>query len=205
MYSTLNAYIASVVQEFGQIPKERKAVLKTLAAYVQKKVQAKEPVKLTFICTHNSRRSHLSQIWAQTAAYFYQVPGVEAYSGGTEVSAFNSRAVKALEKAGFQIEPTGAENNPVYLVKFAEEQAPVKAYSKIYDAEGNPTEGFAAIMTCSQADQACPFIPGVSLRLSLPYTDPKASDDTPQEEASYDERTRQIARELFYAFSQVKW
>jgi arsenate reductase (thioredoxin) len=204
LYHPLDSYIASVTREFDQIPEDRKKILKELARYVQSKTQANEPVRLTFICTHNSRRSHLSQIWAQTAAYYYGIRDVETYSGGTEATAFNARAVKAMQKAGFKVEKSGDTQNPVYLVKFSDEQLPVKAYSKTYDADGNPADNFAAVMTCSQADQTCPFIPGASRRISLPYDDPKDFDGTPQEEAKYDERTRQIARELFYAFSQVK-
>ncbi|MBC7921795.1 MAG: protein-tyrosine-phosphatase [Ferruginibacter sp.] len=203
MYGPLQRYIDSVAGEFNQIPEDRRRALNKLAWYVQTKVKANSMARLTFICTHNSRRSHLAQIWAQTAAHYYGVPGVETYSGGTEATAFNARAVKAMTKAGFRIEPTGEEKNPVYLVRFNDETAPVKAFSKIYDAVGNPRQDFCAVMTCSQADQNCPFIPGASLRVAIPYNDPKDFDGTPQEEAQYEERTRQIAREILYVFNQV--
>jgi protein-tyrosine-phosphatase len=169
---------------------------------VQKKVAANQPVQLTFICTHNSRRSHFSQLWAQVAAYYYKIPAVKTYSGGTEATAFNPRAVRAIEDAGFNVEKTGAEPNPVYLVHYAEDQSPVRAFSKVYDEGGNPTADFGAVMTCTHADENCPFIPG-AVRLSLPYEDPKAFDGAPEEGAKYAERCRQIACELLYAFSQV--
>jgi hypothetical protein len=204
LYSPVNSYIATVTKEFDQIPQERKELLEELAEYIRSKTKANQPVKLTFICTHNSRRSHISQIWAQTAAYYYGIRGVETYSGGTEATAFNARAVKAMGKAGFKIDKTGDEKNPVYQVSFTDELAPVKAFSKVYNAAGNPKKNFAAIMTCSQADKTCPFIPSTEARIAIPYDDPKEFDGTPQEEAKYDERTRQIAREIFYAFSQVK-
>jgi protein-tyrosine-phosphatase len=159
-------------------------------------------VQLTFVCTHNSRRSHFSQLWAQVAAYYYRIPTVKTYSGGTEATAFNARAVKAIKDAGFAVKKTGQESNPVYLVTYAQDQPPVKAFSKVYDQAGNPTRDFAAVMTCTHADENCPFIPGAT-RISLPYEDPTAFDDTPQEEEKYAERCRQIARELLYAFSQV--
>lgn len=204
LYSPIHSHVSSITKEFNQIPEERKEVLKELTEYIGSKINLKEPVKLTFICTHNSRRSHISQIWAQTAAYYYGLQGVETYSGGTEATAFNPRAVKAMVKAGFKIEKTGEEKNPIYQVKFTDAKAPVKAFSKVYDGEGNPKKEFAAIMTCSQADEACPFIPGADERIAIPYDDPKAFDGTLEEEAKYDERTRQIAREIFYAFSLVK-
>lgn len=199
----LREYLDSLPGEFDQITSERKVLLSKLTAYIQAKVDSGVPIALTFICTHNSRRSHLSQLWAQTAAYYYGIAQVETYSGGTEATAFNPRAVKAVEKAGFAVEKTGDEGNPLYLVRFSESQSPVKAFSKVYDEGGNPQTGFGAVMTCTHAEENCPFIPGAT-RISLPFDDPKAFDGTPLEEAKYEERTRQIGREILYAFSQVK-
>jgi protein-tyrosine-phosphatase len=198
----LKEYITAAIGGFDQIPAARKEELTVLTRYVQKKVAASQPIQLTFICTHNSRRSHLSQLWAQVAAHCYRIPNVKAYSGGTEATAFNPRAVRAVEEAGMEVEKTGKEPNPVYLVRYAQEQPPVRAFSKVYDEEGNPAADFAAVMTCTHADENCPFIPG-AVRISLPYDDPKAFDGTPGEGAKYAERCRQIARELLYAFSKV--
>ncbi|MES2732123.1 MAG: protein-tyrosine-phosphatase [Bacteroidota bacterium] len=203
LFGTLQQYIDTITQEFDHIPAERKALLQKLTDYIQAKVQAREPVQLTFICTHNSRRSHLSQLWAQVAAYYYGIPQVQTYSGGTEATAFNPRAVKAVEKAGFQVKKTGDDSNPVYQVSYSTEQFPINTFSKVYDQGGNPTTNFGAVMTCTHAEDNCPFIPGAT-RLSLPFDDPKEFDGTSQEEAKYDERTRQIGREIFYAFSLVK-
>jgi hypothetical protein len=204
LYSLIDTYIVSCTKEFELIPEERKEILRKLALYIQEKKKADAPVKLIFICTHNSRRSHLSQLWAQALAYYYGIQGIKTYSGGTEATAFNERAVKALQKAGFQINKSGNTDNPLYMVKFAAETKPVQVFSKVYDKVDNPTEGFAAIMTCSQADEACPFIPGADARIAISYDDPKTADDTPQEAAVYDERTRQIAREMVFVFSLIK-
>lgn len=203
MNQSIKAYAEKVIQEFDQIPVERKEILQQLALYIASKATSGETAKLTFICTHNSRRSHMSQIWAQTAAYYYGIAGVETYSGGTEATAFNTRAVKAIQEAGFTINTREQGENPVYKVRFADDAPAIIAFSKTYDAEGNPQEDFAAIMTCSQADQNCPFIPGASLRISIPYEDPKDFDGTSQEEAQYTARCHQIAREMFCLFSQV--
>jgi arsenate reductase len=192
----LNAYAESLLQEAQQIPDERKALLQQLADYL---VQSKKaPVKLNFICTHNSRRSHIAQIWAAAGAACLGIPGVETYSGGTEATAFNPRAVAALQRTGFKIDSPGGEN-PHYQVAFAETQAPLICYSKTFDAPVNPQSGFAAIMTCSDADENCPFIPGAAFRLPLTYDDPKVADGTPEETARYNERVRQIGREILYA------
>ncbi|WP_224996621.1 protein-tyrosine-phosphatase [Cesiribacter sp. SM1] len=203
LYPQLNAYAQELEQEFGQIPEERKQVLAKLADYTRSKLAEGKPAQFNFICTHNSRRSHLSQIWAQTAAAYYDVEGVRCYSGGTEATAFNPRAVRAAEAAGFSIEILEQGDNPLYAVKFAEGAALVKAWSKRFDDKANSAYEVCAVMTCSDADQNCPFIPGAELRLPVTYDDPKNFDGTPQEARKYSERLGQIGREMLYAFSLV--
>lgn len=204
MYPQLSAYIASLVAGMDAIPQDRKNELKKIALFVQTKKQSNEQANLTFICTHNSRRSHMSQIWAETAAAYYGIEeGLNTYSGGTEATAFNPRAVEAIRRAGFSVENPGGEN-PHYKVTYAENGKEMECFSKMYDDPANARDSFVAVMTCSEADRNCPMVPGASLRVAIPYEDPKNSDGTPQETAVYDERCRQIASEMFYLMSQVK-
>ncbi len=184
------------------ISAERKEVLQVLIAYVQSKIDEQEEVNLNFICTHNSRRSQFSQIWAKTAADFFGVPA-NCYSGGVEVTAFNERAVASIKRSGFGVSSEG-DTNPVYLVSHSADGEPVRAFSKLFDDPINKADKFAAVMTCSHADENCPFIPGTEQRIPVRYEDPKAFDDTPEEAARYDERSMQIASEMFYVFSCVK-
>lgn len=201
---TVRPAAARAAAEAGQIPPERQRELRKIALYVRAQLEAGAKADLTFICTHNSRRSHLSQIWAQTAAAWYGIEGVRTWSGGTEATACNIRTVRALRRAGFSVSRSRGGDNPLYLVQFGETADPLPAFSKKYDAEGNPASGFAAIMTCSDADQNCPVVFGSSLRVAVPFVDPKASDGTPAEDSTYDERSAQIAREMFFVMSQVK-
>jgi arsenate reductase len=87
---------------FAAIPTARLQLLDEMADYLIAKRRKGEEIRLNFICTHNSRRSQLSQVWAQTAAAYY---GIDAtcYSGGVEVTAFNERAVAALQRDGFKV------------------------------------------------------------------------------------------------------
>ena len=204
MLSTLQTKIDQLIPEFDQIPAERKETLKELTNFVQEKINAGKPVYLNFICTHNSRRSHLSQLWAQAAAHYYGVKNVSCFSGGTEATAFNPRAVKAMQEVGFDISKTKDGDNPVYEVRFASDVVPVIAFSKKYDDPSNHNKDFAAIMTCSHADENCPLVLGASGRIALTYDDPKEFDGTALEAAKYSERVHQIGREILYAFSQVK-
>ena len=200
----LSATLERLIKEFSRISSERKATLMELTQFVRHKIKSGQKVYLNFICTHNSRRSHLSQIWAQAAACYYGIPGVECFSGGTEATAFNSRAVKAMQGAGFGITKKKGGDNPVYEARFSNEAAPVVAFSKRYDDPFNHDKDFAAIMTCSHADANCPLVPGASARIAITYDDPKDFDGTPLEESKYRERVYQIGREIHFAFSQVK-
>ena len=201
--SGLSVYTASLDKKESAISTERRDLLEKIATFIREKRRIGELARLTFICTHNSRRSHFGQAWAQVAAYYYGVEKVECYWGGTEATAANPRTIAALQRAGFQVDIVMNGPNPQYRLIFAEGEMPVIAFSKVYDAPVNPSEDFVAIMTCTQADEECPFIPGAALRVALPYEDPKSSDDSPAEAATYDERCRQIATEMFYIFRAV--
>jgi protein-tyrosine-phosphatase len=203
IYPSLAEFVEKLRGEFDLIPSERKKTLRELSLFIRKKNEAGEKSRLVFICTHNSRRSHIAQIWAQAASVYFGIQNVVSYSGGTEATAFNTRAVKAMVKAGFEISRVMGEKNPVYNVQFAETAEPLMVFSKVYNESGNPTKQFCAVMTCSHADQNCPIVMGAEKRISLSYDDPKDFDDTADETLRYDERVRQIGREILYAFSLV--
>jgi arsenate reductase len=201
---SLNQTVEVLQKQFDQIVPERRMMLSQLTDFIQTRRTSNLPIYLNFICTHNSRRSHIAQLWAQAAAHYYNVPNVVCFSGGTEATAFNPRAVKAMQDAGFVITMKKEGENPVYEVRFAGGVAPVVSFSKKYDDPVNNNEGFAAVMTCSHADENCPLVIGASTRIALTYDDPKNFDGTSLEEIKYAERVREIGRELLFAFSLVK-
>lgn len=202
--SQLRDYLADRATEFDQITPERKAQLEELALFVKSRVEAGEPARLTFICTHNSRRSQMAQVWAAAAAVSYGVKGVDTFSGGTEATAFNPRTVAALKRSGLIIEKVKRSLNPHYAVSFQESGDPLTCFSKVYNESPNPEKNFCAVMTCSQADKSCPMVKGSALRLAIPYEDPKVADDTPQEAEAYDTRCQQICREMLYVMSKAR-
>ncbi len=206
MKKTLFPEIENVIEnfDFNTISSDRKTILQPLIDFIQNKVNQNKSVSLNFICTHNSRRSHLSQIWAQTAAAYYQIPSVYSYSGGTEATAMFPKVAETLQNQGFQIQQLSQEKNPVYAVKLGGSLHPVIGFSKRFDDDFNPQNGFAAIMTCSQADQGCPLVLGAEKRIPITYNDPKAFDGTPQQTEKYAERSLEIGTELCYVFSQIK-
>jgi arsenate reductase len=186
------------------ISEERKMVLQPLIDYIQAKVNQNKYIRLNFICTHNSRRSHLSQIWAQTMAFHFKIKNVFCYSGGTEATVMFPKVVETLTNQGFQIKKLSQEQNPVYSVKFDKNQHPVICFSKTYFDDFNPKTNFGAIMTCNNADEGCPMVFGAEARFPIKYDDPKAFDGTELMDTKYAERSLEIAAEMHYVFSKIK-
>lgn len=199
----LRPYVTEVSNDLDAVPAERKVMLNQIATDITTQLKAGKAANLTFICTHNSRRSHMSQIWAQTAAYYYGLNKVHAYSGGTQVTACNCRTVTAMRRVGFDIQDATTGDNPVYLVRYAEDRPVIRAYSKLYNADDNPKRDFIAMMTCSAADKSCPIVEGAVSRYAIHYVDPRLCDDTPTETTAYNERCREIAREMFFIMAEV--
>ncbi|MCF7559385.1 protein-tyrosine-phosphatase [Sabulilitoribacter multivorans] len=194
---TINSLDTSIISN------ERKEVLNSLKVYLEDKIETNKPIRLNFICTHNSRRSHLSQIWAQTMAAYYNINNVSCYSGGTEATAMFPKVAETLKNQGFKINRLSDENNPVYSIKFSQNEPAIIAFSKEFSHDFNPASEFAAIMTCSSADEGCPMVFGCDKRIAITYEDPKKSDGTPQQTETYFNRSLQIATEMKYVFSNL--
>lgn len=197
--------IAEIISGFqkNKISEERKQVLQPLIDYIREKRTDREKIRLNFICTHNSRRSHLSQIWAKTMAHYFRIDNVECFSGGTEATAMFPKVAETLAKQGFEITKLSENQNPVYAIKFDKDEMPVVGFSKKYDDPFNPESGFCAVMTCSSADQGCPFIAGADKRIPVRYEDPKMYDGNAEMDEKYLQKSLEIGQEMFYVFSKV--
>ncbi|QNM86742.1 hypothetical protein H9W90_06395 [Polaribacter pectinis] len=186
-----------------KLEETRKSLLGKIAKEIANEYAKNERVNLNFICTHNSRRSQLGQVWSFFAANYFDL-NIRAYSGGTEVTAFHRNTVKTLQKVGFTFDLVDfSHQNPKYLISYNGSKKSILGFSKRFDNPANP-EPFIAITTCNNADTNCPFIPTASHRFHLPFVDPKASDDTDHKEETYLKTNRQIAGEVFYIFSEIK-
>ena len=204
LYPTIQSICAQINSEFDLITAERKVLLLKISDYIQQKLDSGLPVNLIYVCTHNSRRSHFGQIWAAVAANYYNITNTQTFSAGTEATAFHPNALKVLRDIGFVVVQENEAKNPNYTVKFGAPSDYVTCFSKTVNNPSNPQSDFAAIMTCSDADENCPFIPGVELRIGTTYEDPKAFDGTDLQNEKYLERSLQIARECLYVFSKVR-
>jgi arsenate reductase len=203
LFPELSIYCNALSTEFNQIPEERKAVLKDIADFIVEQRKEHKPANLLFVCTSNSRRSHMAQVWSQIASYYYNIDSVFTFSGGTEQTRVNINAIDALNRTGIEIYSNNQGDNPLRYVRVGNKINPWVIFSKKYTDATNPKHNFAAVMVCSEADKACPFVEGAESRIGLPYQDPKEFDNSPLKEAKYDERCRQIAREMFYIMDFV--
>ena len=203
MFEKIKTTCTELAQNFDTISLDRKALLEKISQYIQQKKNDNIPVQLIYVCTHNSRRSHFGQIWAAVASEFYGIENVSTFSGGTEATAFNINSINALKEIGFEIQAQDTSENPVFEVHFSAIKNPSICFSKVYDDSSNPSSNFAAVMTCGDAEENCPFIPGVELRIGTTYNDPKEFDGTEIQNQKYKERSLEIALETLYVFSKI--
>ncbi|MDW7695151.1 protein-tyrosine-phosphatase [Flammeovirgaceae bacterium SG7u.111] len=199
---SLNTYINDLEKTTVEISKERKEVLNNISETIISKLDQTSSSSLLFVCTQNSRRSQLAQIWLQTAFYYYGIKNVKTFSGGIDPTKFHDNALAALERAGFSISKDNKSTNPIYSISNGIET--FVCFSKKYSDNQNPHSDFIAVMVCSDADKSCPIIEKSSERYSLPYDDPRYYDNTPSAMVKYDITARTIALEMFYLASITK-
>lgn len=188
---------------FSKAPaSDRIAQLESIA-----KAFAKEEVlKVNFICTHNSRRSHFSEILFRTAALHYGLNHVQTFSGGTEGTALFPVVAESCKRFGFETVELSVHGQRAWKIFHptleTEATAPL-LFSKVYSHESNAQEDYHAMMVCDSANEACPVVFGAKERHPLMFVDPKGSDGTQQQAKVYDETLALIACELGYIARRV--
>lgn len=202
LYPKIQTFISDL--DIKTLAPERKKILASLCIYLRAKVEEGKEIRLHFLCTHNSRRSHFAQIWAQTMAAYYQIHGVHCYSAGSEETSVFPMVIEGMKEIGFLTIQLSKGTNPIYYVKYSDAEEPILSFSKNVDHPFNPKDSFATVMTCGEAEDSCPNVPGAEQRISIHYEDPKAYDETQEMAAKYEERSRQIATEMKYVFSKIK-
>lgn len=204
LYNNLNNSIINLIKEFDLITETRKQELENLALVIDESLTQFGKAEITVICTHNSRRSQLGQLWIKVAAIHYGIKNIYTFSGGTEATSFNFRMVNAVKEYGFKVKQLDENTNPKYQIPLDETDESMDIlYSKVYSENYNPQTNYIAIMVCSQADEGCPFVTGAFKRISLPYLDPKEFDDTELESIKYLEKVKEIGREMLYMLSKT--
>lgn len=203
----INPQVQDLISRTAELSKDviesRIFILNQLGEKLKAEISSNRVVSLAFICTHNSRRSHISQLLAHLLLHHFKIANIACYSAGTEATAFNERAVEAFKFFGFKINITKPGKNPLYEVSFGDDIPTALAFSKTFQDDSISKENLFAVMTCSHAEENCPFIPGTTYRVALPYEDPKAYDDTPNEKQAYRDKIMEIGAELYWLFSRM--
>ncbi|MDN3595391.1 protein-tyrosine-phosphatase [Zunongwangia endophytica] len=202
MYPKIKEFLASL--NLDEVSDSRKNQLQPFVDFLTENLSNKEQINLNFICTHNSRRSHFSQIWAQTIAEFLGFNKLQCYSGGTEATAVYTSVLDVFQDSGFSVEKLSDNQNSVSYLKFASDASPIICFSKAFDHSFNPENNFVAVMTCAQANEACPFVPGAEARIGFSFEDPKVYDGFAEEFEKYREKSKEIATDLMYVFTKAK-
>lgn len=207
----LRSHADQLTSSFELIDETHRQAGDKLAKWLSANYKAGQPLSVIVVCTGNSRRSMLGSAMGNLAAAYYGLDDIRFYSGGTNPSAFNKRTIATLQDIGFDIAATGSQAirgetespNPIFRVAWGHGLETVE-FSKHYADESNPHQNFAALMVCTEADEGCPVVPGAGLRLSMPYEDPKAYDDSPFEATKYAERRDDIGRLMLWVLCQVR-
>ena len=203
MYPKIELIISKLLLSFDSIPLPRKQKLIGLAAELKVALSSSNALNLVFVCTHNSRRSHIGQLWGQLAAHYYGVNNVNSFSAGTEVTELNTNVIEMLQKVGCKVSTFQNVSNPAYLIEFGENQS-LTCFSKLMEHDANPKVDFFAIMMCTEAEANCPFIPGAIHRIGLPFEDPKVYDNTTMVSAAYLSTFEEIGLQILFLFNQIK-
>ena len=122
------------------------------------------PIRVLFVCTHNSARSQIAEALLQR----YGGDDFEVYSAGTEATRVNPYAIRVLGELG--IEWTDARSKVIN--EFLDEQ---------FDY---------VITVCDRAKATCPVFPGSSNSLHWGLDDPSEVDGTDEEKLAAFRRTQ---------------
>jgi hypothetical protein len=201
----LMSYCSSLPDEFINVPDSTEEKLKEAGTYIINRLNNGQVTSISFVCEHNSRKSHLGQIWTLMATQYYQLDNVKCYSGGTTPTYVNLRIIKALENTGFKISEKGiAGKGPLYYLDYGKSSRGFEIFSKRYDHPMNPDTNYLAISLCYNPEECCPISFGADKQLTIPYEDLQTYDNTSLESAKYDEQCRSVARDMFYMMDFVK-
>jgi hypothetical protein len=213
LFPKIRGHVQALTTSFDWIPQSHRQGAAKLVEWIVANHQAGRPLHVVVICTGNSRRSILAAAMGNVAASYYGMPELRFHSGGTHPTAFNPRTIATLREIGVEIQATGKEAargapdaaNPIYRVHWGDgANMECKEFSKTYDNPVNPRSGFAAIMVCGEADSECPLVKGASIRIPLPYLDPKIYDDGLYESPKYSERRDDVGRLMLNVMMQAR-
>jgi arsenate reductase (thioredoxin) len=125
---------------------------------------ATPPMRVLFLCTHNSARSQMAEGLLRALAG----DRFEAFSAGTEATHVRPLAIKAMAELGIDISRQQSKTLDRYL-----------------------NEPFDQVITvCDTAAEACPIFPGAAQRLHWSFEDPSKATGSEDEQLAVYRRVR---------------
>ena len=203
MTSNILENIERFVHQITFIDEERKILLNLLSDSIYEQLQQQKTISLAFICTHNSRRSHLAQMWFWLACQRFGLTNIECLSAGTEKTALNDRIVDSARRFGLTIQTKDRSTNPIYQLSSPLADQQLSLFSKKVEELPNSINKPMAIMVCDHASENCPYVNFKKVG-HLHYVDPKYADDTIEESMVYDKTLQRIACEMIYLAEQLQ-
>jgi len=204
LYPILNEYVKDISGEFRKIPEDRRYRLNEIIYFLEGQRENKEPWQLIFISTDQSSVSLMAQVWSKVAAYYFNFPNFQSFSGGIKPNEISVNSITTMEKAGFIIYKSDIDGIDVYRVKYSYNLTPIIAFPKKIEHVKNPYDNFMAVFVEENADVNISNIRGTYHRLLLNYIDPEGYDGSGLEDQVYEESCRKVAIEMFYVFSQLR-
>ncbi len=116
---------------------------------------ASAPIRVLFVCTHNSARSVMAEILLRRKGG----DAFEVFSAGTEPSAVRPLTLRVLQEGGFDTSGLRSKSVDEFL-------------GQRFDY---------VITVCDQARQSCPVFPGSGESLHWGYEDPSEASGTEEE------------------------
>ena len=112
--------------------------------------------KVVFLCTGNSARSQMAEAFLRKYAGEY----FEVYSAGFDPQPINPLTVTVMNEVGLDLSSHASKDLKQFL-------------GKIH---------FGIVITvCSNAEEKCPTLPGISTRMHWPFEDPAKFQGTQEE------------------------
>jgi arsenate reductase (thioredoxin) len=130
-----------------------------------------DPIRVLFICTHNSARSQMAEGFLRE----YGGDHYEVHSAGTEAASVRPEAIRAMAEVGIDISGHESKSVERYL-----------------------GQQFAWVITvCDQAREACPVFPGADRSAHWAFDDPSSAEGDEEARLVVYRRVRdEIARRI---------
>jgi protein-tyrosine-phosphatase len=148
------------------------------ASQPQTKTSSELPIRVLFLCTHNSARSQMAEGLLRELSH----NEIEVFSAGTEPTAIHPLAIKVLSGRGIDLTTYRSKHLEEYL-----------------------GQNFDYVITvCDRVREVCPIFPGEPEHIHWSFPDPVAIEGNPQiQESGFEETARELTIRIQYLLLMI--